>query len=252
MADPHRGPCGGSSAGPRYGPRVRAGATERFVELVQRSEDEIPLDEAALLVAAHDHDVDVDAALATLDDLAGAPGLGGGTAPVGLADLARHLFVDEGFAGDGAEYHDPRNSYLDEVLRRRLGMPITLSVVMIEVGRRCGVECVGVGMPGHFLVGGDAGFVDPFHGGVLLDAAGARQRFERLHPGAPFLPSYLDPVGPRAILARVLANLVTSFATRAPLSATWALQLRLAIPGLAPAERRHDEARLARLRARLN
>jgi len=220
--------------------------TARFVELVERPDDAIPLDEAALLIAAHDHPVDVGASLAELDRLAA------GITATGIADLARALFVDAGFGGDLAEYHDPRNSYLDEVLRRRLGMPITLSVVMIEVGRRCGVECVGVGMPGHFLVGGDDGFVDPFHAGVPLDAAGARQLFDRLRPGAPFVPAYLDPVGPRAILARILANLVASFSTRAPLSATWALRLRLAIPGIAPAERAEGEALLARLRARLN
>lgn len=218
----------------------------RFAELVARSDDEIPLAEAALVVAAHDHAVDVAAGLAALDDLA-AP-----LRPTGVGELARALFVDAGFGGDVADYHDPRNSYLDEVLRRRIGMPITLSVVMIEVGRRCGVPCVGVGMPGHFLVGGDDGFVDPFHGGVVVDAAGARRIFDRLRPGAPFLPSYLDPVGPRAILARILANLVASFVARAPLSAIWALRLRLTIPGLAAAERVEAEAMLARLVARCN
>lgn len=220
--------------------------TARFAELVARPDDEVPLAEAALVVAAHDHPVDVDAGLAVLDALA-AP-----LQPSGVHELARALFVDAGFGGDVGDYHDPRNSFLDEVLRRRIGMPITLSVVMIEVGRRCGVDCVGVGMPGHFLVGGDDGFVDPFHGGAPLDAAGARRLFERLRPGAPFLGTYLDPVGSRAILARILANLVTSFASRTPLTAIWALRLRLTIPDLPPAERVESEALLARLLARCN
>lgn len=223
-----------------------ADLTARFVELVQRSDDDVPLDEAALLIAAHDHAVDVEAGLAALDALALE------VAATDAAGLARGLFVDLGFAGDVVEYNDPRNSFLDEVLARRLGMPITLAVVMIEVGRRCGVSCVGIGMPGHFLVGTDDGYVDAFAAGTFLDAAGARARFERAQPMAPFSPRYLEPVGSRAILARILANLVNSLAVRAPLTATWALRLRLAIPGLPPAERRGGEAVLARLLARSN
>lgn len=223
-----------------------ADLTARFAELVGRPDAEVPLGEAALVVAAHDHPVDVGAGLAALDALA-AP-----LRPAGLHDLARALFVDAGFGGDVGDYHDPRNSFLDEVLRRRIGMPITLSVVLLEVGRRCGVDCVGVGMPGHFLVGGDDGFVDPFHGGTPLDADGARTLFERLRPGAPFLPTYLDPVGPRAVLARILANLITSHTARAPLSAIWALRLRLTIPDLPWAERVDSERLLARLLARCN
>ncbi|NIR42094.1 MAG: hypothetical protein GWN79_28705, partial [Actinobacteria bacterium] len=66
--------------------------------------------------------------------------------------LSRHLFVSEGFAGDHADYHDPRNSFLDQVLARRIGMPITLCALLLEVGRRLDIALDGVGMPGHFLV----------------------------------------------------------------------------------------------------
>lgn len=218
----------------------------RFAELVRGPESGIPLDEAALLVAAADHPVDVAAQLRALDDLAAS--IEADDAPA----LARALFVERGFTGNVDDYGDPRNSYLDEVLRRRLGIPITLSVLMIEVGRRLGMALVGVGMPGHFLVGCDDGFVDPFHGGVVLDALGARRVFDRVHPGAPFADHYLDPVGARAVLSRMLANLVGTLLGRDPVRAIGALRLRLEIPGLPPAERRQAEDVLLRLRARLN
>ena len=101
--------------------------TVRFAELVQRPDAEIPLDEALFLIAAHDHDVDPVAERAPSDPDA----------------LARHLFVDEQYAGNDVDYTDPRNSYLDVVLDRRLGIPITLSILMIEVGRRSGATLAG-------------------------------------------------------------------------------------------------------------
>lgn len=235
-----------------YGPRVDVHA--RFGELVQGPEAAIPLDEAALLIAAADHPVDVAAELGALDDLAA--GIGPPAAPDALAAA---LFGPGGFAGNAHDYSDPRNSYLDEVRRRRLGIPISLSVVMIEVGRRLGIPLVGIGMPGHFLVGvpgeggdGVTGYVDPFHGGVHLDHDAVHARFASLHPGAPFLDGYLDPVGPRAVLARMLVNLVASHLARDPLRAIAPLRLRLALPDLPPAERRQAEAALLRLRARTN
>lgn len=220
--------------------------TARFATLVQGPESAIPLDEAALLIAALDHAVDIDAERRALDALA--ESTGADDAP----DLARALFVDAGFTGNALDYGDPRNSYLDEVLRRRLGIPIALSVLMIEVGRRRGIGLVGVGMPGHFLVGSDDGFVDPFHAGEVLDAAGARRLFERTHPGAPFAEHYLDPVGTRAVLSRMLANLVNTFLTRDPMRAIGVIRMRLEIPDLPLAERRQADDLLVRLRARLN
>src|SRR5260370_14557236 len=102
-------------------------------------------------------------------------------APDGPDELARFLFGDRGFAGNDVDYADPRNSFLDEVLRRRLGIPITLSVLMIEVGRRRSVPLQAVGMPGHFLVGGGPGrFRGPFHGGVALGREDCRAPFEKL------------------------------------------------------------------------
>ena len=215
--------------------------TEAFTRLVRQPESELALDEAALLVAAHDHDVDVPANLAALDELAR-------TAPDEVEAKARYLFVERGFAGNELDYGDPQNSYLDSVLRRRLGLPITLSVLLLEVARRRGVALHGVGMPGHFLVGDDDGrYLDPFHQGVVLDERGCRTVSERLRPGAPWHRSYLEPVGPRAILVRMLANLVHTLVERSPPDAVWALRLRLAVPGVAPGERRDAAALLGTL-----
>ncbi len=92
--------------------------------------------------------------------------------PDRLARVLHHLFVEEGFAGDTEDYDDPRNSCIDQVLERRRGLPILLSIVLVEVGRRIGVPLHGIGFPGHFLVGTARGaprFVDPFHRGALRD-----------------------------------------------------------------------------------
>src|SRR5262245_40696304 len=103
--------------------------SERFGELVARADDEVPLDEAALLIAGHARpELDVDAELARLDELAA------GCRTPTLDGLVAHLFTDLGYAGNRGNYYDPRNSYLDQVVTRRLGIPITLSVLAIVVG----------------------------------------------------------------------------------------------------------------------
>ena len=218
--------------------------TDRFAELVRGPEEGCRLDEGALLIAAHARrDLDVAAQLARLDDLAAA-------CPARtLEAVSAHLFVDLGFAGDTADYSNPRNSLLDVVLDRRRGIPITLSVVLIEVARRLGVELVGVGMPGHFLVraaGDDDVFADPFHG-ALLDRPGCEKLFATLHgPRARFEDRFLDPVGPRAVLARMLTNLQRSFVGQGDRAgALWAQCLRVLVPGTTVQDRRQLAAMLA-------
>ena len=222
--------------------------TERFAELLARPEAVVAAGEAALLIAAHAHPgLDVDAWLGRLDDLADG-------APSEPADLARHLFVAGGLTGNRLDYGDPRNSYLDDVLARRLGIPITLSVVMIEVGRRVGTDVEGVGMPGHFLVrtagtSGEPRYFDPFDHGNELSADGCANRFGGLHPGVAFDPRFLDPVGPRAIVTRMLANLEQTLLAREPSAVVWVTRLRLLVPGLPAAARRQLAARLGSLGA---
>jgi regulator of sirC expression with transglutaminase-like and TPR domain len=206
----------------------------RFADLVARPDDEIPLDEAALLIAARARpDLDVGAEQARLDELAG--GCGEAT----FDGLTRHLFTDLGFTGNTERYQDPDNSYLDQVMRRRVGIPISLSVLTMEVGRRLGVALDGVGMPGHFLVrhrADPATFLDPYGGGRRLDAAGCRAIFTSLG-GVGWDDTHLAPLGARSILTRMLLNLQGLFLPADLRSAAWVLQLRLTIPGLAVPDR---------------
>jgi regulator of sirC expression with transglutaminase-like and TPR domain len=125
---------------------------------------------------------------------------------------ARYLFVDHGFRGNADDYYDPRNSCLDQVIDRRLGIPITLSVVFLEVGWRLGLDVAGIGFPGHFLVrareGGAERVLDPFRGGVTLDEeAQGLLLAQALGPRAVLAPQHVRPVGKREILARMLNNL---------------------------------------------
>lgn len=215
--------------------------TTRFRELVQGPGEAVALDEAALLIAAHAHPrLDVARERTKLDLVAA--GVGDRT----LDSWRRHLFIELGFAGNTHRYYDPANSFLDDVLRRRTGLPITLSVMGIEVGRRIGLHLEGVGMPGHFLLrhGPDV-YVDPFDGGRVLDRAGCIERFKELHgAGLPFQPGYLDTVGTLAILGRILNNLKSVYTGRGDVAAlAWVFELRMALPGASPLERR-DRARV--------
>lgn len=195
-----------------------------------------PLDEATLTIAAALHrGVDVIDQLTALDALAG-------DCPSPTPDgIARYLFEDVGFSGNRQAYYDWRNSCLDQVLARRQGIPITLAIVMIEVGRRVGVPLVGVGMPAHFLVGvrDEPGrYFDAFDGGRELDAAGARSLFESV-TGSPagWDPGHLAATPGREIVIRVLNNLKAVFARRADrVRLGIVMELRSAIPELQAAE----------------
>jgi regulator of sirC expression with transglutaminase-like and TPR domain len=132
--------------------------------------------------------------------------------------VARLLFDEEGFRGNADDYYDPRNSFLNDVLERRLGIPISLSVVYLAVAGHAGLEARGVGLPGHFIVraerGGRRRLVDPFHGGRLLDPEDCAALVARLRPGVPFDPRWLEPVTTREILVRMLTNLKAIYAGR--------------------------------------
>jgi regulator of sirC expression with transglutaminase-like and TPR domain len=135
--------------------------------------------------------------------------------PLKMQAINRMLFEELGYAGNHDEYYDPRNSYINEVFDRRLGNPITLALVQMEVARRLGVPLDGVSFPGHFLVRlpVDDGVLvmDPFNRGRPLDADELRQRV-RPHLGGDVpddeaLSQILHPASHRAILIRVLRNL---------------------------------------------
>jgi regulator of sirC expression with transglutaminase-like and TPR domain len=231
--------------------------TARFAELVRRPAGEIDglLDVGALLLAAHAHaptmhgrELDAFVAHGTgrLDELAARC-----DEPV-LAEVSHQLFGVEGFHGNEDDYYDPRNSYLDEVLARRTGIPITLSVVLLEVAKRVGIPLVGVSMPGHFLVrlqGEPAVLLDPFAGGRLLSEAECEERFAAVQgPGVAFDKRYLEPVGAIGILARMLNNLRTIHLSRQDSrSLEWVLRLRGLLPGATLEDRTERAGVLAAL-----
>lgn len=175
-----------------------------------------PLDLAELALAlAHDQypDLDVEAYLGELEAMAREirPRLRGGLkARVRL--LCRCLFEDMGFQGDAEDYYNARNSYLNEVMDRRKGIPITLSAVAMAVGVRAGLEVVGVGLPGHFVAkavaDGEEALFDPFHGGRPLTPADC-ERLVGQAAGVAFeaTPDALRPAPLGAIVTRMLTNL---------------------------------------------
>ncbi len=186
---------------------------ERFRQTVSDRVDADNLAEAALLIAAESYDnLDVASYLRQLDDLADAARAKLGTATgiqriLGLIDF---LGRERGFSGNRDDYYDLRNSYLNEVLDRRVGIPITLTLVYVEVGRRVGVELEGVSFPGHFLAvhnGRERTIVDPFFAAVLDEAACAERLHAVLGPDATFDEELLDAASPAQILVRVLSNL---------------------------------------------
>ena len=137
-----------------------------------------------------------------------------------IVALNELLFDDLGYRGNAHEYYDPRNSYLNEVIERRTGIPITLSVLYMELGRRVGLPLEGVSFPGHFLVRvqvrGGTLILDPFSGGAPQSEAELRSRLKRVIPQdvAPEVPveelpldQFLEPASKRQILVRVLRNL---------------------------------------------
>lgn len=203
-------------------------AVTRFAGLVGQPDP--PLDQAALAVAAGaDPALDPAHWLAELDRLAAGVG--------SLDELMHRLFVEEAFAGNERDYRDPRNSLLNQVLARRLGIPITLAVVAIEVGRRAGVPLEGVGMPGHFLVRvpGSERYLDVYAGGRALSPAECEARFRSVTgAGAdvPFGPHLLGTASTVAILTRMLQNLRAVYRSRRrPFDLEWVLRMRLALPG---------------------
>jgi regulator of sirC expression with transglutaminase-like and TPR domain len=210
--------------------------TERFAAVVARRDD-MALDEACLLIAAHARPgLDVEAERQRLDELAA------GVADPTPAGVVGHLCDGLGFTGERDAYHDATTSLLPEVLDRRRGIPIALATVALEVGRRVGVPLVGIGMPGHFLVRGggpDGTYFDLFHDGVALDAGGCRALFAGLHPAAQWEDAFLRPVGATAIVVRTLANLATAYRRSGDRAAlAWTLGLRLLLPGVTARERR--------------
>ena len=157
----------------------------------------------------------------------------------GFDELRSALFGPLGFRGNTDDYGDPENSMIDAVLQRKCGIPITLAIVMIEVGRRLAVDIAPIGMPGHFLVQDvDSGTLcDPFHGGVALTVEDCRRMHDGVFRGRrPFDLGDLRPVRSEVVLARVLNNLEQSRLGTDRRTLATLLHLHRVIPSLPPHE----------------
>ena len=169
---------------------------------------------ALLIASTDDSNVDIDGVMGNLDRMAAAASSripDDGNELQQLNAVTDLLFGVIGLSGNRDDYYDPRNSYLNHVMERRLGIPVTLSLLCMEVGRRAGVPILGIGMPGHFLIRhrDEPGFfVDSFNGGLLLsqDECGALLR-EAAGDAVRLESHHLNPVSPREMLARILRNL---------------------------------------------
>jgi regulator of sirC expression with transglutaminase-like and TPR domain len=191
-------------------------ARYRFAEMVARPEPEIDLAAAALLIAAEEYpQLTPEPYLARLDELAERvrDRQWDETAPVVmLQDLSRVLFEEEKFRGNSEHYYDPRNSFLNDVLDRRLGIPLTLSIIYLEVGWRLGLPLRGMNFPAHFMVRyqGEALqlIVDPFHGGNVRFEDEMQDVLDQAFGGSvPLQPQHLRDADRRDILLRMLENL---------------------------------------------
>lgn len=181
----------------------------------------IDLARAALLIArVETPDLTPEPWLARLDDLAERSGARSEADPLAaLTRLTRFLFEEEGFRGNTEDYFDPLNSCLNQVLDRRVGIPITLSLLTMEVGRRAGLDIEGVGLPGHFIVRVNAGarrvLVDPFHGGRILSEADAADVVaQAMGQPVPLTDAHFAPVTKPQLLMRMLANLKSIYINR--------------------------------------
>ena len=199
---------------PQSDSRGAARFRDRFASAITRPEEDLDLGLTALLVAGEEYPgLDVEEHLGRLDGFANEV-LRKRTSEMPAPELARlvsrFLFEEQGFEGNANDYYNPDNSFFNRVLDTHTGIPITLSLLYLEVARRVGLRCSGVGMPGHFLVGLEGGevYLDPFHGGAVMDADDCRRLAEGLFgPRIAWRDSYLEPCTKYEFLFRMLNNL---------------------------------------------
>lgn len=191
-------------------------ARRRFAAYIERPATDLRLAEGALLIALEAYpELDIEACLRRLDGMAKtvSGSLGMELEPRRIVSrLNACLFKELGLRGNRRDYYDPRNSFLNEVLDRKAGIPITLSIIYIDVGRSIGLPVSGVGLPGHFIVRYGARpepfYVDPFHTGKLLSAKDCADRVKEIYGrDLQWQDSFLDEVDDLHILSRVLNNL---------------------------------------------
>ncbi len=191
-------------------------ARQVFAEIAALDESVFCLDRAALAIGLEEYpDLRIDEYLHRLDGLAASAQvlLGQDHSAVNVIScLNEVLFVQAGFQGNSEDYYDPKNSYLNEVLDSKNGIPISLSVIYIEVARRIGFPIEGVGFPGHFFVrlsiAGQEFYVDPFNRGRILSMRDCQELLDRVYGGSVTAqPSLLHPMEKKGIISRMLFNL---------------------------------------------
>ncbi|MFI5173679.1 MAG: SirB1 family protein [Terriglobia bacterium] len=218
----------------------RQNAIEEFRSLVSRGEEGIDLAFAALTIARNEYSgLNVRDYLDRLDAMALEVNTQlprDRTHPMQTIEvLNQFLFQECGFSGNSENYFDPRNSYLNEVLDRQTGIPITLSLVYMELARRIGLEVVGVGLPGHFVVKPANPltqiYIDPFNAGTLMTKEDCRVRVAEMSGGSiEFQQTFLQPVSKTQFLFRMLNNLKHIYSeTGAREKSLWVIELMLAI-----------------------
>ncbi len=192
--------------------------SDRLRQIVSGPDEDISLAEAALLIAGHGYpDLNVAAYLARIEELAHMLRVRiaeDESVPGRIGALNQFLFGDLGFAANSEDYYDPRNSFLNEVLERRTGIPITLSVIYMELGRKIGLPLQGVSFPGHFLVKcavpEGAVVLDPYSGGISLGFKDLQKRLRDVRGGEvsrAIVAELLVSASNKEIIVRLLRNL---------------------------------------------
>jgi regulator of sirC expression with transglutaminase-like and TPR domain len=192
---------------------ARQDADNRFLAFCLNSGEDLDVEEGAWLLSRTQYpDINVAAYQALFDSYAGdlRERIDFGACPENiLATINQYLFADLGFIGNESNYYDPDNSYLNRVLDRRTGNPISLCLVYLLISRRLRLPIAGIGMPGHFLIRFQSStgevFIDAFNRGKLLTKADCIKYL--LHTSHGFQEGYLSPVSFRRILLRVCSNL---------------------------------------------
>ncbi|MBW4584250.1 SirB1 family protein [Aetokthonos hydrillicola Thurmond2011] len=191
-----------------------------FFQEIQQPDECIDLAKAALYIAQEEYpELDPEEYLNALDTMAGEAEerLPYPRYPLRVIQaINQYLYDDLGFAGNRKDFYDPRNSFFNEVIDRRVGIPITLSLVYLEIARRIDFPMVGVGMPGHFLIRPDLPemelFVDPFNSGEVMFAQDCQERLSQIyHRPVPLQPEFVATVTPRQFLLRMLTNLKATY-----------------------------------------
>ncbi len=191
-------------------------ARQRFYQALHQPEDQVNLAEAALYLAQEEYPaLDIESYLNALDTMAEEvrERLPAQSYPLRIIQtINQYLYDDLGFTGNTTDYYDPRNSFLNEVIERRTGIPITLSLIYLEIAKRIDFPMASVGMPGHFLVRPSLEemelYVDPFERGEILFSQDCQERLTQIYNRPfDFKPDLLLPVSPQQFLVRMLANL---------------------------------------------